>query len=137
MTFSGAGWPRVVAGGLGSRGRGRISRTLAPPAGSAAAATALADDGAKRVEHRLVLLETEPYLLLGDPRIGVKTPGLVFQLDLGLRLGDAVGDPGQDLRVAGPQALDAFGAQPGMRRRHDPIVCRRGRRHEGCLLDRR
>src|SRR4051812_49673032 len=123
MTFSGAGWPRVVGGGLG--GRARVSRTLASPAGAAAAATALADDGAKRVEHRLVLLETEPYLLLGDPRIGVKTPGLVFQLDLALRLGDTVGDPGQDLRVSGPQALDAFRSQPGMRGRHDPI-CRRG-----------
>ena len=72
MTSSGAGsWPGFVVGRFRGRGHSRLGRSLARPAGTAAPATALADDGAKRVEHRLVLLEAEPYLLLGDPRIGV------------------------------------------------------------------
>src|SRR4051812_23214871 len=72
MTSSGAGsWPGFVDGRFRGRGNSRLGRLLAWPAGTAATATALADHGAERVEHRLVLLEAEPYLLLGDPRIGI------------------------------------------------------------------
>ena len=54
MTSSGAGsWPGFVVGRFRGRDHSRLGRSLARPAGTAAPATALADDGAKRVEHRL------------------------------------------------------------------------------------
>jgi hypothetical protein len=64
------------------------------------------------------LFQTLTHFVVGNPRIGIETFGIGFQLFLLGRVRDSFGDPGEDLGIAGTEPQDAFGAKP-------PVRCRR------------
>jgi hypothetical protein len=71
-------------------------------------------DGAKLFEHGFILLQCRGHLIRSDPRIRIQTFGLQFQLFAGVLLEGPVGNPGHHLGVAGAEARQTLGAEPGI-----------------------
>ena len=87
-------------------------RTASPPP---APLPSSSDYRAQRLEHRFVLLEPGAHFVIGDPAVWIETFGLQFQFFAPGRIGAALVDTREDLRVSAAQSHDAFRPEPGLR----------------------